>query len=222
MEALCSPWNRLLLSSPITFSPAGSPTHSCWEEPGCIFFHLSARRKPIQRGKLSEGRLEVLIWSLSRRLLRPPLLQMVLSQPCRVASSCCAKIEPQFTKVHGGLSRRNAISDISIREEIALDYCPDSSRGGALSSGEVKNGRPEWTRPVFSLLNVPTNGNFHSIASLKIIIDTQCFVFFFLFTPLPECFCTREKKKNHIMRKMNALERRSRLKRSFCHSSALT
>lgn len=24
---------------------SGSPTHACWEEPGCIFFHLSAHRE---------------------------------------------------------------------------------------------------------------------------------------------------------------------------------
>lgn len=147
MEVLSSLWRERFHKQgrPITFSLAGFPTHSCWEEPGCIFFHLSARRKPIQRGKLSEGRLEVLIWSLSRRLLRPPLLQMVLSRLCGVASSsCCAKIEPQFTKVHGRLSRQNATSDISIREEMALDYCPGWSRAGALFKRPSKH--LEWSR----------------------------------------------------------------------------
>lgn len=75
----------------------GRQTRSCWQEPGFIFSHLSARRKPIQRGTPSEGGLEVLevlICSLSRRCKWSYLHSARLR-------SANLPWEPRFMKTHG-------------------------------------------------------------------------------------------------------------------------
>lgn len=115
---------------------------------------------PSREGKLSEGRLEVLICSL-----RPPPLQMVLSPRRRAASFSFARIEPQLVNVHGRLSSGNAIPDTSIRVERAPVYChvvAPSSNGLLCIQMD-----PRRTSPVFPSLNMSTHGNFRSTTSLK-------------------------------------------------------